>query len=74
MTFFVPDSNPGRCLNYRTGRDANGYAASKRCLDYEGHQSACRFLPDPEIRSASQGIYVSKPPGPWVSPLDAEGI
>lgn len=76
MNVALPDPDPGRCSNYRTGKDAYGEPRSKRCLDYEGHDSRCRFPDDPKPVSimahlqSYQGSTAA--PKPWVSPLDEE--
>lgn len=79
MILNLPDPHPGRCLNYREGRDYMGYPVPKRCLDYEGHDGRCRFQEDPAPgpRLGEGGIYVAPEPKAWVSPLgepnDSEG-
>ena len=67
------DPHPGRCVNMRPSRDAHGYPTTKRCLDYEGHEGACRFPDDPKRVATSGGtqmnVYSQRKPEPWVSPL-----
>lgn len=77
MILNLPDPHPGRCTNYRTGKDAFGYPRSKRCLDYEGHDSRCKFPDDPkpvsiDMQTVWGGTQQAKPE-PWVSPLDNGG-
>lgn len=71
MILNILDTNPGRCLNLRSGSDAYGYLAMKRCLDYEGHEGRCTFQDDPKPvdRSWSQTASHPTKPEPWVSPL-----
>lgn len=65
MNITMPDPNPGRCLNYRKGL---------RCLDADGHESACWFpKPPPEPAGQTQGGgwgYTN--PRPWVVPFRLE--
>jgi len=71
MYISVPDQYPGRCPNYRQSRDLYGNFVPRRCLDYEGHQSSCRFEEDePQPSLVGSSSYLShEKPKPWVSPL-----
>lgn len=71
-TITLPDPHPGRCLNIRF----HWQTGTVRCLDYEGHDSACMFPQPPPHRESTDGTqgYTIKPPVPWVSPLDANGM
>ncbi len=61
---YAPDPFPGRCLNTRPVTGADGYPSSHRCLDYEGHDGACRFLAAPRryLPSASNQTYQQRTP------------
>lgn len=68
-TIYVPDPNPGRCLNHRQRGDE-----MVRCLDYEGRPHVCTF-PEPPLKGLTghswgpnQAIYTLKEPKPWVKP------
>ena len=70
MYVYVPDPNPGRCLNHRWRRDGQ----MVRCLDYEGVEHVCSFE-EPPPRSWTDQVHVSttwkhKQPEPWVKPGD----
>ena len=72
MWINTQDQYPGRCLNYRSALQYTNYESfSKRCLDYEGHDSACTFEQDlsPASSSASITLKSTTSPEPWVSPL-----
>jgi hypothetical protein len=72
----APDQHPGRCQNWRSRPDRNGYPSSVRCLDYEGTEHVCTFppppppLPDPWGANVAN-VYRQEPPKPWVKPENA---
>jgi hypothetical protein len=67
----LPDPHPGRCQNYRMMRDANGYPASVRCLEYEGFPHVCRF-PQPVLKigvgSTDVCYSADMHPQKWIRP------
>lgn len=75
MHYTLPDPHPGRCKNYRDGKDCYGNPASKRCLGYEMVSHVCEFEPEPERIESVAGwcqssSFTPAEPKPWVSPLN----
>ncbi len=65
----LPDPFSGRCKNHRQAQGGYGIE-TVRCLDYEGHDSACRFpAPLPRADASSASLYYHQTtPKPWVRP------
>lgn len=63
------DPHPGRCKNVRPSNDGER-DTSRRCIEMDGHDSRCRFKPQP-VRATGYDHYTigtQPPPVPWVVP------
>ena len=64
------DPHPGRCRNVRPSNDGER-DTSRRCLERDAHDSACRFTDLPSVRHPDYGRYIVGvgQPEPWVVPV-----
>lgn len=68
MFYRYPDPHPGRCLNHRTDPGDPYRVKQLRCLEMEGHPSACRFPPPSIAITQDSASFDQSTPQPWKVP------